>query len=268
MRSCIKEGEGFTTPNDGSRCVIKIKGMEKNGRVFDERDHVEFELGEGSSQNIISGVETALSHMKKGDIAKLAIKAQHAWGISGFPEFNIPASTDVTYEVELKSFEKCKEAWQLNSDEKLEQSTLLKNKGSDLFKDSKYELAMKKYQKISEYLKNEAFDTDEQKEQSLKLQVAGQLNVAACALKLKEYNQAIDACVDVLEKEPKNEKGIFRLAQAYFAQTEFNQAIHYYNLCTEVNPSNKEANHQIAVCKQKLKEYNEKQKAIYSKMFK
>ncbi len=62
------------------------------------------------------------------------IKASRAWGERGCELFKVLPNTDITYEVTLKEFEKAKEAWQLNWQEKLEQSELFKNKGTDLFK--------------------------------------------------------------------------------------------------------------------------------------
>ncbi len=268
LKSVIREGEGYSTPNDGARCVINLRGMERSGRVFDNRQDVEFELGDGISKNVCGGIEMALTKMKKAELAKLKIRPQHAWGIAGNAEFGLAPSTDVVYEVELTSFEKPKESWQLNSSEKLEQATLLKNKGADLFKEGKYSLALKKYTRMSQYLKGETFDTDEQKDLSKKLHVAGELNVAACNLKLKENRATIEACTNVLEMEPKNEKALFRMAQAYAGLSEYDEAMRFFGLVLEVNPTNRDASAQIAICKQKIKEHRDKEKAIYSKMFK
>jgi FK506-binding protein 4/5 len=60
------------------------------------------------------------------------LKSRRAWGAEGNKNFNIPPNTDVAFEVTLKSFEKAKEAYQLNSSEKLEQSELMKNRGNEL----------------------------------------------------------------------------------------------------------------------------------------
>lgn len=133
MRRVIKEGSGYTTPNEMARCVVSLKGKDGEGRVFDERE-VEFEIGEGARHNIIEGVEKALLKFKKEERSLLTIKSSKAWGAKGCEQFKIPPHTNVTYEVELKRFEKAKESWQLNGKEKLEQSEIMKNKGNELFK--------------------------------------------------------------------------------------------------------------------------------------
>ena len=135
IRRVIKEGSGFTTPNEMSRCVVQLVGKDATGRVFDDRE-VEFEIGEGSRFNIIEGIETALTKFKKDERSLLFIKSSRAWGAKGCTNFSIQIepNADVTYEVELLRFEKTKESWQLNGKEKLEQSELMKNKGNELFK--------------------------------------------------------------------------------------------------------------------------------------
>lgn len=134
VRRVLVTGEGYQTPNDGARCVVSVKGIDKSGRVFDQREDVEFELGEGADLNIVDGIESTLTRMKKGEKSRLDIKSNHAWGKTGHEGFGIAPHTDVVYEVELKSFEKAKEGWQLNGKEKIEQSELLKNKGTEAFK--------------------------------------------------------------------------------------------------------------------------------------
>jgi FK506-binding protein 4/5 len=189
IKRIVKAGEGYASPNDGSRVVVNLKGTDSEGRVFDDRKNLEFELGEGSSSNVLESIEYALTKFKKEEISRLQIKSDKAWGTTGNKLFNIPENADVTYEIELKEFEKVKESWQLNGKEKIEQSELLKNKGSDLFKEGKYQSALKKYKKIIDFLQSETYDLEEETVASHKLQQAANLNIAACYLKLKEYRQ-------------------------------------------------------------------------------
>lgn len=108
--------------------------MDASGRVFDERQNFEFEIGEGSRANIVEGIEHALIKFNKDEISRVYLKSNRAFGAKGNEQFGVEPHADVVYEVELKSFEKAKESWQLNGKEKLEQSELLKNKGTELFK--------------------------------------------------------------------------------------------------------------------------------------
>lgn len=266
VRRILEKGYAYNIPNEGARVVVNMRGTFADGKCFDDREKLEFEIGDSSEKNIIEGIETALVKMKKEEHCNLYIKASKAWGAEGNELFKIPPNTDVIYEVKLLSFEKNKESWQLNWEEKIKQSELNKNKGTELFKRGKYELAIKKYSKVPEFLKDEVFDLEKDKENADKLQLAAYLNLAMCNLKLKNFNDAKDACNSALKFDPKNEKGLFRLGQAYTGMGEYDEAIKNFEQVVENNSENKDAANQILGCKQKIKESKTKEKALYSKM--
>lgn len=133
-------------------------------------------------------------------------------------------------------------------------------------KEGKYPLAIKKYSKIPEYLSAEVFDLEKDKEYADKLQLAAYLNLAMCNLKLKSFNEALEVCKKAIELDDKNEKGLFRMAQAYTGMGDFDEAIKYFEKVLQLNAENKDASNQILLCKQKIKENKTKEKALYSKM--
>lgn len=266
VRRIIDKGYAYTTPNDSARVVVNLRGTFADGKCFDNREKVEFELGDTLGKNIVPGLEVGLLKFKKLEEAKLYIKAEQAWGAAGHEEFKIPPNTDIIYEVTLVEFEKAKEAWQLNWEEKLKQSELFKSKGTELFKEGKFALAIRKYCKIPEYLEKEIFDLDADKEHADKLQVAANLNLAMCNLKLKNYSDALEACKSALKLEETNEKGLFRMGQAHSGLGNAEEAIETFEKVLKNNPENKDANNQILACKQKIKGDKIKEKALYSKM--
>jgi hypothetical protein len=60
---------------------------------------------------------------------------------------------------------------------------------------------------------------------------------------------------------------LYRLASAYFGLNEYQDAIEYSKKLIGVNPENKDAAHLLALSKQKIVEYQKKEKSMYSKMF-
>lgn len=152
-RQQIKAGEGHTCPKDGATVEVSLIGKYE-GTEFDVRD-VSFIVGEGSEQNVISGIDIAIEKFKKGETSKLVIKPQYAFGAQGSPQFNIPPNATVEYTVTLKNFERIKESWALDTKERIEQSKIFKEKGTNYFKASKFDLAVKMYKKIIEYLKSQ-----------------------------------------------------------------------------------------------------------------
>ena len=83
-----------------------------------------------------------------------------------------------------------------------------------------------------------------------------------------KFREAIEACNKALEFDEKNEKGLYRLASAYYGLAEYQQAIDNAKKLKEVCPESKEAIQMIASSKQRLLEFQQKEKAMYAKMFK
>lgn len=123
------------------------------GRVFDERD-LTFSIGEVSDDDIIPGIQKALTHFGKGETSRLIIKPEYAFGEKGHETFKIPPNATVEYTVTLNDFEREPEAWKLNAEESLSQAKLVKDKATGFLKQEKYELAIKLYEKANTYLSN------------------------------------------------------------------------------------------------------------------
>lgn len=90
--------------------------------------------------------------MKRKEEAQVCVSAKLAKGGFGVSENN---QETLKYYLNLKSFERAKESWQMDGEEKVDQSVTFKEKGTEFFKQGKYELAAKKYQKIIEFLEHE-----------------------------------------------------------------------------------------------------------------
>ncbi|KAJ8951672.1 hypothetical protein NQ318_012213 [Aromia moschata] len=255
-------GEGFSTPNDGSLVEVHLEGKYE-GKVFEDRD-VTFTLGEGSDSNIIPGVEKALEKFKKNETSQLKIKPKYAFGNTGSAEYGIPPNATVEYVVKLKNFEKAKESWSMDTEEKVEQSKLYKEKGTNYFKAGKLELAVKMYKKIQTFLEGEK---DESNPEIGSLLLASHLNVALCELKQKDYFGAKTAASSALQIDPRNEKALFRRGQALLGLGEPDAAARDFQACLDVDPTNSAARAQLAACTKTLKEQLQKEKRIYANMF-
>lgn len=64
----LRKADKRRSPKDGSHVNIYIAGTYEN-KVFDDRD-VEFDIGEGSDQDIVEGIEIALQKMSIGEQSK------------------------------------------------------------------------------------------------------------------------------------------------------------------------------------------------------
>lgn len=184
-RFVLTPGEGKKTPNDGALVKIHLVGRHE-GRIFEERD-VEFNLGEGEEDGIVSGVEIALEKFKKGETAKLIVKPKFAYGVDGNKELGVPANATLEYTITMNEFEREPDSWKLDDAERMTQAKLFKEKGTNYFKANKFSLALKMYEKSRNYVTSS--DSDEFKQ----FQLLIYLNKALCYQKLNNHDEARDA---------------------------------------------------------------------------
>ncbi|XP_071508263.1 peptidyl-prolyl cis-trans isomerase FKBP4-like [Diadema antillarum] len=265
IRRILNPGEGYENPNDEASVEIHLVGQYQ-GKEFENRD-VSFVITEGSDHGVVDGVELALKKMKKGETARLKLKPKYAYGSEGKAEYNIPADAEVSFEVTLKDFKKAKEAWEMDVEEKLQQSEIIKAKGTDYFKQGKYKDAIKHWKKIINYLETETSAAGEEKEKSEAMQLAANLNVAMAAIKMEDFVEARNHCNRALELDASNVKGHFRRGQALFGMSEFELAKQDFQKVLDLEPSNKAAKNQLTLSNHKLKQHHQKEKRIYGNMF-
>lgn len=151
-RFIITKGEKKKTPNDGAHVKVHLIGKYE-GRVFEDRE-LEFNIGEGSESGVVEGVEIALEKFNQGETSRLVIKPKFAFGSEGRREFDVPSDATVEYIVTLHDFEKEIETWKLDAEESLAQAKMFKDKGTDYFKQDKFKLALKFYEKCGNFLSN------------------------------------------------------------------------------------------------------------------
>lgn len=265
MRRNIVPGEGYQTPNESAVVDVHITGR-VNGTVFDDRD-VKFPLGEGIEHNIPEGLESALEKFKKGEKSTISLSSNYAFGSAGNAAIGVPPGASLVYEVEMRSFEKAKESWEMDQEEKIEHAKACKDRGTNFLKQDKYQLAAKQYKKIIGLLEYDSGLDDEKKAESQAILLAGHLNLAMAYLKMSENSLAKEHASKALEMDKKNVKAYFRRGQAYLNLGEPNLAKNDFEACLEVEPNNKAAKQQLQLCVARMKADRLKEKQIYTGMF-
>ncbi|KAB2620320.1 peptidyl-prolyl cis-trans isomerase FKBP62-like [Pyrus ussuriensis x Pyrus communis] len=272
IKKILKEGEGYERPNEGAVVKLKLIGKLQDGKEFLKKGHAEgedlFEFKTDEEQ-VIDGLDRAVRTMKKGEVALLTIAPEYAFGsLESQQELAVvPPNSTVNYEVELVSFEKDKESWDMNTEEKIEAAGKKKEEGNALFKAGKYARASKRYEKAVKYIDYDTSFGEEEKKQAKVLKVACNLNDAACKLKLKDYKQAEKLCTKVLELEGRNVKALYRRAQAYIQLADLDLAELDIKKALEIDPNNKDVKLEYKTLKEKMKEYNKKEAKFYGNMF-
>ncbi|KAJ1441666.1 Tetratricopeptide-like helical domain superfamily [Sesbania bispinosa] len=222
IKKILTEGEGYERPNEGAIVKLKLIGKLQDGTVFSKKGHGEdeqlFEFKTDEEQ-VIDGLDRAVMTIKKV----------------------IPPNSTVYYEVELVSFEKEKESWDLNTQEKLEAAGKKKEEGNVLFKAGKYARASKRYEKAVKYIE---YDSS------------------------FNYKEAEKLCTKVLDLETTNVKALYRRAQAYMQLADLDLAELDIKKALEIDPDNRDVKLEYKTLKEKVKEYNKKEAKFYGNMFK
>ncbi|XP_023330039.1 peptidyl-prolyl cis-trans isomerase FKBP4 [Eurytemora carolleeae] len=237
VKRILVAGDGYDTPNDGALVDIMVTGQTVSGKVFDTRC-LEFEIGEGPDHNLPRGVELALEKMKKGEEAEITIKPEYGFGIQRFNHqtfTELSGETELKYKIKLTKFERSKESWQLDADQKVEQAKMFKEKGTKYYKAEKYEMAASRYNKVIDFLEHEISLKDEAEVERKSLLEAGRMNLALCKMKLQDWIEA-------------------------------------RNLCTKVSLARKGKDFtfvycQVLLCEQKIKTHRQKEKKTFANMF-
>ena len=94
------------------------------------------------------GLELAVMQMKSNEVAEVTIHDPSlAFGEAGLPG-KVPPQAVVVFTVELHSFTKGKESWELTLGDKLELAAKRKGLGNSAFKAGRYMRAQRMYKKV------------------------------------------------------------------------------------------------------------------------
>lgn len=265
-RQVLQEGEKFDTPNDGAKVEIEYKATCK-GNIFDERS-VTFGINENEYDDLPKAVENVIKKMKKNEKSRFYVKSKYAFGKEGSDDFDVPSNADVEYEILLKNFEKAKEAWEMNDDEKIEQSEIIKAKGTEFLKSGKYKKAVSQYKKIKDFLDYREDSSKAELDQKWNtLKLAGLLNLALCYMKIKNYEEAMKNCDAAIEIDNANEKAYFRRGESHLYRHNYEEARADFAQVKVLNPDNKLAVKRLNECLTFIKKQKENEKKTFAGMF-
>jgi len=261
----IKEGvTGGGKPNLEGRVKVHVRGCYED-MLFDERD-VEFVIGDGFEHGIIEGVEKGICKMRRYEKAKFFISSQYAFKDVGNEEFGIPPNADeIVYEICLFDFERVKEIYEMNYDEKLEKAQDLKDRGLKCVRACEYQKAIDYYERILKYISINKEDSDYPR--GLPFKISSNLNAALCYLKIKDYMKAKLKSEKVVKLDPDNVKGFFRLGEAFLGLNEFQNAAKAYENALKIEPENNAAKQQLSKARTQAKKQSEKEKKLYGNIF-
>jgi len=264
-KSIIKDGEGYKQPHEMTSCRVHLIGLH-NGRTFQDEE-ISFIVGEVFDGSIVPGVLLAVQKLKKSEKARFTVASKYVYGAEGNSKLNIPPNSDVVYEIELLDMEDPKDSWNLSNEEKFSESEQAKQKGTDMFKAERYEVALRYYKRVVELIGAEDTLEEQEAEQRVKLLLASHLNSAMCHLKMNSNEDAIESCNEAIKLDAKSEKGLFRRGTAHLNMHNYEDAAADFRATISIEPTNKLARNNLAQAVNAIKQAQEKEKKTYKGMF-
>ncbi|EIE25611.1 hypothetical protein COCSUDRAFT_83618 [Coccomyxa subellipsoidea C-169] len=216
------------------------------------------------------GLNLGVASMRKGERCLLRVQPQYGYGERGSFSFpNVPPNAELEYQVELVDFDaadEMKDRGEMTYEERLEAAERHRMKGNALFQQGENTDALGKYAMALSYI-NEDFMIQLQgphaeKAQSLKTPI--HLNMAACQIRLQDWQGVTWNCSQVLAKEKGNAKALFRRGRAHNALGHTEEALQDLTAAAQAAPDDRAISREIQAVKANMRRDREAQ----AKMFK
>ncbi|KAJ0966300.1 hypothetical protein J5N97_027438 [Dioscorea zingiberensis] len=274
-KQIIKEGHGHK-PTKFSTCFLHYRAWVENTShkfedTWQEQRPIELVLGKEKAQ--MAGLGIGVSGMKSGERALLHVGWELGYGKEGSFSFpNVPPMADLLYEVELIGFDEAKEGKarsDMTVEERIEAADRRKLEGNAYFKDEKLEEAMQQYEMAIAYMGDDFMFQLFGKYRDMALAVKNpcHLNMAACLIKLKRYEEAIGQCSIVLTEDENNAKALFRRGKARAELGQTDAAREDFEKARKQAPEDKAIAKELRLLAEHEKAVYQKQKELYKGIF-
>jgi len=263
LRKILLEAGNGVSPTPGQLISVLISIKSPTGKSIieykDAEEPYHFYLGQNQ---VIKAIDIGVQSMKIGEKALLLsdpLYAHHSSGSQG----TLPEEEQVQIEITLlKAENKEKKPWEFDEEERKTIALALKNDGNELFKSKIFADARDIYSRAIRFIGDDTGDDIDE----LKFSIYN--NLSLMHIKLKEFGKAIEVAEKAIEINFTNVKIWFRKAQAEYGVHNYDQALLDLKEALNLDANNEEVIAEMKRVKEKIKEQNEKDKKVYTSMFK
>ncbi len=116
-----------------------------------------------------------LNAPRAGEQTTFYVRPDYGFGGQGSAELGVPPEAELIYDVELLDFQKGKDTWDMNVDEKLARGNQRKELGNRLFKAQNFKGAERYYEKVLDLFRydNESDEAKKKSIEALKVRLSG-----------------------------------------------------------------------------------------------
>ncbi|KAK9735770.1 hypothetical protein RND81_04G226600 [Saponaria officinalis] len=270
-KQIIKEGHG-EKPSKYSTCFVHYKAWTESTQhkfedTWQEQRPVELVLGKEKKQ--MEGLAIGVSFMRSGERALLHVGWELGYGEEGSFSFpNVPPRADIIYEVELIGFDETREGKarsDMTVEERISSADRRRMDGNALFKEEKLSEAIQQYEMAIAYMGDDFMFQLFGKYRDMALAVKNpcHLNMAACFIKLKQYDDAIMHCTTVLAEDENNVKALYRRGKARAELGQTDSAREDLLKARKYAPDDKAISRELRLLAEHDKAIYQKQKEMY-----
>ena len=257
-----KAATGIIKPEFDSAVKVEYTvSLEDSKEPIVPKTTVSFVIGD---ETLPSGVQYCITTLRVGAAAKFTVHPAHAYGHEGNAALKIPGNATTVWNIELLEVTNLPDAADLSSTEKLTIANEKKTDGNTLFAQGKFARAIQKYDLATSYTK---FIPGDEAKAADDLATICKLNAAQCFLKLQNYSEAEKRCTEVLKNDNNNIKALYRRALAYHALNDLQAAVSDLKQLIAADNTHQEAVRELAKVSAKIKAQEDRDKALFAKMF-
>ncbi|KAF4319873.1 hypothetical protein JM18_005166 [Phytophthora kernoviae] len=219
-----------------------------------------FRIGDGE---VMPALELVAKMMHVGEVCEVRCDARFAYGDVGL-EPQVAPGAEMKLVVELCRVGK-KITAEMGSQELIAEATQKKESGNRYFKEKNYEQAAKLYKRALKLLETWEH-SEEDAAQCKELLVALGNNVGNVQHKLKQYKEARQSSLEVLQLDGGNVKAMYRIGQIALDQNEFVEADTFLRKALEMEPKNTKVRQLLVQLKKKKRELKARERQLYAKL--
>ena len=275
LKQILKHGDGHQRPNDGAQCRCRWRGRVLGREdYFDVRgwseakaDDEAAEVVIGSDPRLLLGIEDGLRNMYQSEVALFTFRPDYGYGEKGNAALGVPPAATLQYEVELLSFEKGVETWQLSDEQKIEWMESWKDKANASYNADDTARAVRKYLKVLGCFQFDSHLSAEQRQRVFELKVACHANMAMARSREGRASDVFKHCNEALRMNPRHVKTLFRRGVAYANMHDDDNALADLTQALSLEPANKAIEVELRAVQQRLEAARRREQQAFKGMF-
>ncbi|KAL4123979.1 hypothetical protein PRIC2_009823 [Phytophthora ramorum] len=232
----------------------------KSGQKVVADEARKFRIGDGE---VMPALELVAKMMHVGEVCEVRCDARFAYGDVGL-EPHVAPGAEMKLVVELCRVGK-KITAEMGSQELIVEATQKKESGNRYFKEKNYEQAAKLYKRALKLLETWEH-SEEDAAQCKDLLLALGNNVGNVQHKLKQFKEARQSSLEVLQLDPTNVKAMYRVGQIALDQNEFDEANMFLRKALEIEPKNAKVRQLLVQLKKKKRDQKALERKLYAKL--